>query len=231
MKQLFILLLAFNITISVKAQTPKNIGHRFYVKMEVLNSLKTVIESKSYDIDVQLTYRINNDIHLVGTYGKTTFYLNEDIESILSPNRFKNIERIGTAFNRSSIMVRYYPFYDYGKILDFAFIEGGFYFMDYVGVTNNLIYQDNIDNVVEQNRRDLEFYRYGPQLNIGLSKRYEKNKKTVFSPEFFIGISYNHLDITKDETTFLVGASTPIESYSEFKIGFNLRAKIGIGFL
>lgn len=229
MKRISILILLIQMSLGLIGQSNDKIGSRFYIKTEVLNSLKTIIEPKSYDLDLQISYRISNPLHLVGTYGKTTFYLADSIPSVLAQNRLRAVELIGTANHRSSLMLRYYPLYGFEEILDFIFIEGGFYFMDYVGVTNDQILEDNIDNVVEEFKHELEYFRYGPQLNIGLSRRYGNGEKIIFSPEFFIGVAYNQLDLRKDEITYTIGTPKPFDEYTEQKFRFNLRAKIGIG--
>jgi len=212
-------------------QDSVKLGHRFYIKTEILNSLKTVFEPKSYDLDVQLSVRLSNPIHLVATYGKTTFYLNRTAESIYTPDRFQNSELIGEANNRSSLMIRYYPFNYWGDFMDLLFVEAGAFYMDYTGSTLSTIYEGEESNITNQNLRSLQFERMGPQLNFGISRRFSgyTKQKFSFTPEIFMGIYYNNINIHRDEVEFIVGPPEEVLPYSEKKVRFSLRAKIGIG--
>ncbi|MFT5779898.1 MAG: hypothetical protein ACI837_002857 [Crocinitomicaceae bacterium] len=218
--------------VEIEPETVK-IGHLFYLKTEALNSLKFFLEPKSYDLDLQLTYRLSNSLHLVGTYGKTTYYTFGTSESTVTSGKFQQAELIGTSKNRSSLMARWYPFSGGNDLLDYAFVEAGMFFQEYTGSTVLTIYENEETNVTNQNLRELNFYRLGPQINIGLSRRHTRDvriRKMSFSPEFFLGFYYNHVKIVQDEVSFLIGAPEPYENYSEPRFRVALRAKIGFGF-
>ncbi len=217
----------------------EKIGYDFYLKTEFLNTLvRAVFVRPTYDVDIQAGFRLTNKLHLVGTYGKTTFDLTEEMESSLRPNVFMHIERTGTSFHRSSLMLRFYPFHDYHNGVDFLFVESGVHFQNYRGMTAGSVFDST--NLVYENKYEhqIEMYRFGPQLNIGMSlffdekadfEGYFKRRNLIFSPEFFIGIQYYALRINKDEFTNIIG-TMPNEPYSEAKFHFTIRAKIGIGF-
>ena len=225
---------------SIKKGDKEKIGYSFYLKTELLNTLiRAMFVKQTYDVDLQASFRLNNKLHLVSTYGKTTFSMFDDIESNERPNVFQHTERTGTAFHRSSLMLRYYPFQEFYNWADFLFVEGGFHFHHYVGKTIGSVFDST--NMVIENKflHNIEMYRYGPQLNIGMSLYFEnldeldtdyKKPKVIFSPEFYIGVSYSHLDIIKDDFTNTIGFM-PNEPYSEDKFRFTFRLKIGIGFL
>lgn len=215
-------------------QNSPNKGHRFYIKTEAWNSLKIVFEPKSYDLDLQVAFRLSHSSHIVATYGKTTYYLIGTAESTYTPGKFQTMERIGTSNHRSSLMYRWFPNSKNNDFTDFIFVEGGIFFHDYSGITNLTTYENVETNITGSSRRDLRFLRVGPQLNIGLARRYGKKKNEgqfSFSPEFYIGVYYNHVHIIEDDVTILIGPPEPMEGYHESKIRFALRAKIGFGFL
>jgi hypothetical protein len=218
-------------------RTPKTkIGHRFYIKAELLNTaIRFAFVPKTYDVDLQATVRLTDRLHLVNTYGKTTFYINESTPSITRPHVYQFAELIGTAYHRSSCMLRYYPFNDMENLADYLFVEGGMSFQYYRGITNSGVYDSTIMTYESQYRHQIDMYRFGPQVNFGLSyyfqrpeNEFAKKQRIIFSPEFFVGVLYNHLYILKDEVTDIVGY-TDAESYSEPKFRLTLRAKIGIG--
>jgi len=229
-----LLIFSFFLLTLTFGQNKEKLGNLLFVKVEVWNTLKTVFEPKSYDLELHLSLQLNKSSHIVGTYGKTTYYIKDKIESSTTPGRFQISERIGTSHHRSSLMYRWFP-YSVGNndINDFLFIEAGLFFHQYIGLTNHTIYENNESNITSINRRDLMFYRYGPQINIGLSRRYGKHsklKKHAFSPEFFIGVYYNQIKIITDHLTVVSGATQPLQAYTEPKLAIALRAKIGFGF-
>lgn len=227
-------------TDTLKQPPKEKVGHRFYIKTEILNTLlRAVFARPTYDIDIQGTVRLNDHLHLVNTYGKATFDLSETVESAVRPGVYQFVERKGAASHRSGVMLRYYPFNDIGNAADYLFIEGGLHFQRYRGTTNANVY-DSVNMVLEsQYVHSLDIYRYGPQVNIGLSQYFLRKEegaatgvkpKIIFSPEVFIGVMYNQLYLRKDEFTNIVGV-TPNERYSESKVRLTFRAKLGIGFL
>lgn len=215
------------------------IGNRFYLKTEILNTaLRAVFVKHTYDVDIQASFRLTNHLHIVNTYGKTTFYLENQQQSSESPNLFLANQRIGTSLHRSSSMLRYYPFNDMRIWCDYIFIEGGFHFQKYKGVTNSEIFDTTTATTLNYFSHYIDMYRYGPQINIGLSQYFQQEydnelsrSKIFFSPEFFIGISYNQIQILRDELVNHIGTMVSTESYTEPKIRFNFRMKLGIGFL
>lgn len=229
-----ILIIYCLISFSAISQKPNNTGHRFYIKAEAWNALKTVFEPRSYDLDVQFTFRLSHTSQIVATYGKTTYFLTDKAESTYTPGKFQVMELIGTSNHRSSLMYRWFPNSRNNDITDFIFIEGGFFFHDYSGITNLTTYENVETNIIGINKRDLRFLRIGPQVNIGIARRYGKNKnegKLSFSPEFYLGVYYNHVHVIQDDVTFLIGPPEPFQDYHESKIRVALRAKIGFGFL
>lgn len=234
--------------ISIKSQEAKNeykdikLGHRFYLKTEVLNSLlRMAFAPKTYDWDVQGTVMISNKVHWVSTYGKSTYNILDSVPSTERKGFVMIQHRKGEANNRFSSMIRYYPFQGFKTEVDYLFIEAGFHFQHYNGSTDLLIH-DSLFISESQLIHELDFYRLGPQVNFGISQRFfnwdvytsgnssRKLKRISFSPEAFIGVYYNGLKIFKDEYTQVLGITEYDNSpYSESKIRLILRAKIGIG--
>jgi hypothetical protein len=215
------------------------LGHRFYLKTEVLNSLaRMAFAPNTFDYDVQGTVMITNKFHWVNTYGKATFNLSDSVESIERAGVYMIQKRTGKAEHRSSSMLRCYPFENWKSAVDYLFIEGGVHFQHYTGATAGMV-RDSMYVIESQFEQQLEFFRFGPQINVGISMRFadwdiyddKKRKRRIsFSPEALIGVVYNHLYLIKDDFTQLVGLTDVSNApYSEKKLRLTLRAKIGIG--
>ncbi|HLP11824.1 MAG TPA: hypothetical protein VK177_07835 [Flavobacteriales bacterium] len=216
---------------------PEKKGHLFYLKTEILNSaLRYLFVKPTYDLDVQLTTRLANQFHLVGTYGKTTFDLADRVESAERMGVWMYTEQKGTAYNRSSLMLRYYPFKNFDNVLDYCFVELGMHYQRYKGYTLGEIYDSTNMAYESSYRHVLDMHRYGPQLNIGISYFFEpgegwsvgEKNKIMISPEFFIGVMYNNVTYTVNDFQDIYG-TTIHEPYSEPKFKPTFRVKIGIG--
>ncbi len=133
-------------------------------------------------------------------------------------------------------MLRYYPFNDLHSWGDYIFIEGGVHFQKYKGKTNGEIYDTTSASTINLYTHFIDMYRYGPQINIGMSQYFQpslgdevEKPKLIFSPEFFIGISYSQIYTLRDETINYIGTIAH-ENYVEPKFSLNFRVKLGIGF-
>lgn len=220
------------------------LGHTFYLKIEALNSLaRMAFAPNTFDVDLQGTIKLSNSFHWVNTYGKTTFDLTDSVPSIDREGVVMVQHRTGTALHRSSSMLRYYPFVEWENAMDYLFVEGGFHFQHYKGLTEGNVH-DSLFVMESQFEQHLDFYRYGPQLNIGISARFAdlgSNGKSIydlkkpstrisFSPEILIGLVYTNLHMINEEYVQLLGESVfDSAGYSESKLSFTIRAKIGIG--
>ena len=223
---------------TIRLLKPKKMGKTFYLKTEWLNTgLRYFFAKPTYDIDIQGTLRLTNHLHLVATYGETTFDLSTKVASIERQNVFQEVQRTGKAQHRSSLMFRYYPFEELEQLHHYLFFELGGHFAQYTGTTDYKIYDENAAIYETDYLHHLEMYRYGGQLNVGLSLfhvekprwDYLNNSTLIFSPEIFAGVSYTELQLLQDEYTTVIGTA-PTETYSEQKFRLHLRAKLGIGF-
>jgi hypothetical protein len=241
----YLLLILLGISFSAFSQPldsiPEKEKHSYdiYIKTEILNSLGHLLFIRpTYDLDLQLGIRIKDNIHFVATYGQSDYYFKETVPS---PGRFKVSqfnENKGVAFNRTSLMLRYFPFDETKSWRDYMFVEGGIFFTHSKGIANSNVYDSIKSDYEYKYHQEIDFYRYGPEINLGFSYRYNNNRdydinfkrpRIIFSPEIFIGIGYNNISIINYKTEFETG-STPIEPYTETKIKFMMRAKIGLGF-
>lgn len=215
------------------------VGHQFYIKAELLNSVVKMFIPNTYHFDVQLTTRITNKIHWVNTYGQTTFFTLDSAESLTLPGVYQSFEIQGLAKHRSSSMIRYYPFYNYGSGIDYLFVEAGAHFQRYTGSSISKIYDNNTNTLEEHTIQNLEMLRSGPQLNIGMSYFFDESniynprgkKKIIFSPEFMLGVNYTNTKILSNDVNHLVGNSDNFEDFSDKKFHFLIRVKLGFGIL
>ena len=215
----------------------KKIGKTFYLKTEWLNTgWRNLFLKPTYDIDIKATLRLTNYLHLVMTYGEATLLEATNVFSTDRPDIFQEEEQRGIAQHRSSFMVRYYPFSELSALQHYVFFEIGGHFSQ---VTSTTDYKEDNENTLMYEldySHEVALYRYRGQLNVGLSLfHYDKpgwdylnNSSTLFSPEIFIGISYNEFQLLRDEYTSTIGVA-PEEVYTEQKIRFTLRPKVGIG--
>ncbi len=213
---------------------PRNVGYRFYLKTDILNTaLRYFFVKPTYDVDIQGTLRLNNDVHLVASYGETTFYLEQKVASTERENIALNVVRAGKAKHRTNVTLRYYPF-DKGeyKDADFFFLEGGLHFQYYKGTTDYKVFDSSIGSYETDYLHTIEMLRFGPQVNIGLSRYFNNFARWrpdwIFAPEILVGLAYNGVCVLKDKYDVQAGEA-PYEAYKEDKLRLNLRVRFGIG--
>jgi hypothetical protein len=214
--------------------------NRYYIKTELLASAARLFDLPANHFDVQLGYRINQPLMVVGVYGRTKYFQHEEIPSVLRQKVTRITTLEGLALHRSNIGLRYFPFVHRSSEFRMLFIEPAYHYMHYFGSTEDKITDDSLKVMELDYSQKIVLQRSGAQISLGIAKidisneeLVDDNKKhhIVFSPEAYITLRSWNTKVLDEN--LMIRANTkniPVTNYTENnQMQFEFRIKLGIG--
>jgi hypothetical protein len=201
----------------------------------VLTPALMVMLPKSTFLELQLQYRLNGHLYLIGSYGYGWHqFENNYLISTGTSARWELLK--GTATPDYSGAFRIYPFSENrNEFLNYIFFDLGYRWKQRTESTEIKQYTTSIDLPEVHYINNINFSSDIIFLNIGLSQLYSKglkrssNNTPVFSPEISVGLNYTFYTINSQTTINYLGNSGSNGSLKN-EFGFYLRGKIGFGF-